>query len=241
MRKVIAIAFIMLAEFSARGSRADAGLIYDNGPINGQETGVVQDGIDTGAYPIMTGGLGGNELTNSFTVASASHLTHATFGIWAPPEGFSRIDIQYAIGTTPFGSDVALNFLLHPTNMEFLFTNNNARHVYKMTFDLDADVPPGTYWITLFGLGGGNHLRVDANNGPSLAYYALSHRLFDGSPPLESDYLAIPSSSFQIYGDGELSAVPEPSSLALLMTGIVGSLCVWGKRQRRNPSTAANS
>jgi PEP-CTERM motif len=190
---------------------ANADLIYSNGPLNGEE-----NGLGTSKYA-LTGGGANLEITNSFVVNTPSHLSSVVFGIWLNPMIGLPPSVYYAMGTSPFYSDVAIDISEPANSFEFQFTNQAGFNIYKASFLLDTDVQPGTYWFSLGGLGGGYF--VDTNGGPSTAFYGISSRLDDGLLPTSDNIISIRSSYFEIHGESQ-TAVPEPSSILLMCVGL---------------------
>ncbi len=179
---------------------ASAGVIYDNGPINGT----------LGAWTIDEG----IAASDSFLLTSSATLTGVDFGDWIDP-GATPVSVQWGIGTSPDytnsagggGSPVAAL-----TNV-FLGTNGAGYDMYTSSFSLpDITLPAGTYWLSLQNAttSNGDYLYWDINNGTSVAYVStignVANVLFPGSN----------SDAFQI-----LSSVPEPASIALAVPALL--------------------
>lgn len=196
-----------------------AGIIYDNGPINGEE-----NGLGTSKYE------GIYEIANSFFVPSPSSLTSVSYAIWVNPITGRPPTVYYTIGTSSFGSDIAVDYSEAANTWDFLFTNQAGFSIYSASFQLDTNVQSGTYWITLGSLGGGYF--VDSNGGPSTAFLGNSSESQNGLPPTPDNTYSIPSSSFQIHGEQQ-AAVPEPSSMLLFCSGFGCLLIRHAKKRRR--------
>jgi hypothetical protein len=201
MRRIV-ISLAALAAIFGGSARATAGLVYDNGPVNGT--------ID--AFNVSSG----LAVTDSFTVASSTDLVEAQVGLWVV-SGDVPSTINWMIGTTQFGSDIAAGTATPFDTLTYLFTNSEGADVYESTFTILGSVDPGTtYWLTLQNgsTADGGFLFWDENVGPSVA--------------VDSALGSIPSESFQLFDDSVVAA-PEPASLTLLALGIPG---VWAASRR---------
>jgi hypothetical protein len=171
-----------------------ADLVYDNGLINGT----------INAISISSG----YSESDSFIVSSATTLTEVQAGLWGG--GGTPAELDWSIGTSPFGSDVssATDAALISTPAGF----SGITPLFESTFSVTGTVAPGEYWLTLM-----NAIPVsvgwDVTNGPSTAYEISTDNRLPGSQ------------SFQVYG------TPEPSTLVLAALGAAG-LFLAARRRR---------
>jgi hypothetical protein len=197
------MALATVAAIFGGSARARAGLVYDNGPVNGTVT----------AFTISSG----FSVTDSFTVTSATDLVEAQIGIWVH-SGETPATINWMIGTAQFAGDISAGTVVPFDTTTFLFTNAAGADVYQVTFAIDGSVDVGTtYWLTLSGgsTDSGDQLFWDENAGPSMA--------------TGSSAGSIPSESFQLF-DASTVVTPEPAGLILLALGVPG---VWAASRRR--------
>jgi len=180
---------------------------YDNGPINGT----------TDAWTINFGYV----VSHTF-VAGGSNVTGFSFGVWEFP-GDVMTSVQWSITSeendgTLYGSGTASGSSLTD---KFISTN-------QFGFDIDLisvtglNVPEtsGTkYWLNLFNAAvpSGDPVYWDENSGAGCRGTGCP------SSASESAVGTIPSEAFTIGGSGTSpSTTPEPSSIMLFGSGILG-------------------
>ncbi len=188
--------------------------IYSNGPINGT----------TDAWTINSGFVVSDTFTTSGGISAA-----LAFGAWAFP-GDVLESAEVSITSSEFGgttySDQIVNF-----SQSGCSGNQYGFNVCTETgmFEFAVNLAPGTYWVNLSNavVNTGDPIYWDENSGPSSAS--------------ENSVGTIPSEAFTIGGCGvngmycttTTSSVPEPGSLSLLGSGILGvaSLLRWKMRR----------
>ncbi len=187
--------------------QAKADLMYNNGPINGT--------VD--AWTISQG----DQVSDSFTLSSATTVTGVQFGVWAIP-GDTMTSVDWAISTGPTGGGVGdgsqpsgiIASGTASTSTAFQYTSVYGYDIDLINFSLSTPVAAGTYYLSLQNavVPSGNSSYWDENEGPSTAYENYYGNLANASIPGTTG-----SESFQLYG----SAVPEPSSARSFSDGLV--------------------
>ena len=214
---------LMTAEVSADT------LLYDNGPdaFNFQATDFIS--FSAGVTQLVT-----NQVTDDFTLTAASTLDKVVFAeLSLVPNGSASVPqfVNYAIGTTPFGTDAmgphtaggtAAPILTPTGTMQLTPAGSGEAHDYSASFGLpDIFLPAGTYYLTLDAATNTGPLAndywsvTDATSGNAMA------RSIDGAIST-SDLNNEPS--FQIYGIvGAIppNTAPEPGTWGLLMLGLL--------------------
>jgi autotransporter-associated beta strand protein len=176
-----------------------AGLVYDNGPINGTINGwTISNGF---------------QVSDSFRLTQPTTLTSAQVGLRVT-SGAVPASLQWTISTQPTGGGVAngnaptgiiASGTATPTNtfQSQVTQAGNTFDIYESTFALNATLPAGTYYLSLgpnsTASGGSSSsptLYWDENDGASSAYSNIQ------SPgPIAG------SQSFQLYSSGATQTV----------------------------------
>jgi len=184
---------------------AAAQILYDNGPINGQ----------TDAWTINFGFV----VSDSFTISTGnSTLNGLSFGAWLFP-GDILESAQVLISSEEFGGTIYFNQQVNFVQSG-CFLNQYDFDVCTETGSFNGPtLANGTYWLNL--------LNAVTNTGDP-AYWDENSGVGCTSPGCPS--LAgpggegtLPSEAFSILGTSSgTGSVPEPASLALLASGVLG-------------------
>jgi len=184
---------------------AMAQTLYSNGPVNGT----------TDAWTINFGFV----VSDSFTVSSGSFpIDGLSFGAWTfPGDVLESAEVQ--ITSAEFGGTTYFDQVLSFTQSG-CSGNQYGFDVCTETASLNEfSLAAGTYWLNLDNavVDDGDPVYWDENSGPSSAS--------------ENSVGTIPSEAFTIYEDcfdgssapcGPPPTAPEPSSIMLFASGVVG-------------------
>jgi len=172
---------------------------------------------------------------NSFSLNAASVVQGATFGLWVPA-GDTVQSVNWAITTTPFDTNggttlatgTATGLSNTPTSA-FPDVNIDAETISFAGVTLSATT---TYWFQLFDATSstGGEIDWDESNGPSVGYQSFFTGVNNGNlccGPAQTPAVT-GSDTFQLLGapippvNPTIESTPEPGSLMLLSTGLVG-------------------
>ena len=195
---------LVLAVASASGQ-----VLYENGPLNGT--------VD--AWTINYGYF----VSDTFTLTGNATVGGFDFYTWTFP-GDKPLTVDWSItsgadGGTLYGSGIA-NLL-----DSFISTNQYGYDIHKDTVSgLNVGLNAGTYWLNLQNAttSQGNPLYWDENSGIGC------HS--PGCPSQATTIEPIPSESFDMTGTSRSEGTPEPGSIMLFGSGVVG---VGGLFRRR--------
>jgi hypothetical protein len=180
---------------------AAAQTLYSNGPVNGT----------TDGWTINFGFV----VSDTFSLSSASTLTGVNFYSWVFPGDIVN-SVELAITSSEFGGttyyDQVVNFTASNCSANQLGYNVCLESSVGMT---PVNLASGTYWLNLENACcTDDPLYWDENSGPSQAS--------------ENSVGTIPSEAFTVFGTAgtsttsTTSTTPEPSSVMLWGSGIVG-------------------
>jgi len=208
---LLTILCLMLAVAPAMADTA-----YDNGPYNGT----------TDAWFINFGFA----VSDSFTGGWQGYIDGFHFVYWDASTTDVLTTVDIGMGSTPFGTDLFFGTLTDVTNT-FLTTNQYGYYLFQADYTFG---PTWTYYLqgyvtlqnacTTSGCSVSNPIYWDENSGvgcqsqgcPSTAY--------------ENTLGSIPSEAFTITGRRDYSTTPEPSSIMLFGSGILGLAGVLRRR-----------
>ena len=184
-------------------------------------------GCNTDAWTINFGYV----VSDSFTISSFIPMQGFDFVVWALP-GDRMTSVDWSVtsaefGGTTYGSGTAATTLTRDQGLNQYGYDIQTYNVLGLNVYLNS----GTYWLNLQNavVPSGDPIYWDENSGPSKAS--------------ESALGTIPSESFDITGtftcangpcgDAPSGSTPEPGTLALFGSGIVGLAGLAGGLRRR--------
>jgi PEP-CTERM motif len=207
---LIAFAAVVLVPASAQ-------VIYNDGPINGT----------TDAWTINFGFI----TSDTFTVSSGnSTLTGLSFGAWLFPGDILQ-SVQLTMTSEADGGTIYFNQVVSFTasgcsGNQFGFNVCTESGSFSGPTLLN-----GTYWLNLQNaiINDGDPVYWDENSGVGCTSPGCPSQAQQNGCLKGSDQPCIPPESFTLYGE-PVGTVPEPSSVLLLGSGILGVVAVVRRR-----------
>jgi len=149
-------------------------------------------------------------LTDSFTLSQTSTITGADLVAWIDP-GASLDSLEWSIGTSQF--DTSLGSGTADPTAGSLLGHDGGYDIFEETFSIPSlTLGPGAYYLTLQDA-------VASDSGPVL--WEVSNGSSTGEQYVPNvGTVSTGPNLFDILGTA--SATPEPSSLLLLSTGLLG-------------------
>jgi hypothetical protein len=206
-------------------------LVYDDGPINGTSNSLFIDGV---------GGPFGQSISDGFTPVNnfTGNIT-VTFGEWVA-SGTHPTGVSYGIGTQNFGGTITAATGFTST---LLCTNGSAYNggicaggfgydVYESSFTASGSFSTGAEaWLTLTGAtdsGGTGFNGWDFFNGPATCDFEVGTIVPGGGSSCGFN-----GEAFTITTAGGTGTTPEPSSILLFGSGILGLAGVLRRKLTR--------
>lgn len=206
--KILVAALSALALCVAIALPASAGVIYDDGPINGT----------TDAWTINFGFV----VSDTFTVSSGnSTIASLVFGAWLFP-GDTLNSAEVSMTSDLFGGTVYFDQMVN-------FTQSGCslnQYAYDVCTETGSFLGPtlsnGTYWLHLQNaiVPSGNPVYWDENSGIGC--------MSPGCPSQADTSEPISPESFTLYSSP--SAIPEPSSIILFGSGMLGLAAILRRK-----------
>ncbi len=234
MKMRIALLSLLTILCLALCSTAFAGVIYDDGPIDGNTNGLFIDG---------PGGAFGQTISDGYMATGSGTPGVLTFGEWTAV-GSTPTAINWAFGSTSFGTDLGHGSgVIDLSTSHDLGPNPFGFEIWETEVNLSGgtgllpQTMGGTYYLTLNGatdsLGGSD--AWDINNGAATCFF---------ENPAGSGPCGFPGESFTISTSATTTTsttsttttsgtTPEPSSIMLLGSGILGLAGVLRRKLTR--------
>jgi hypothetical protein len=189
----------------------------------------------------------GYSVSDQFILGSADTITGVNFGAWlSPGDTFDSVTWTISSGDTYDGLGTIYGSGTASTSLDSSVTpyeNSDGDDVASETFSIsDLDLSAGTYFLTLDDADTaiGNPAYWDINNVQDVSYESSSGNNasncnagqdYDNDP---ATYTGNCAEAFQILGTSTTTAAPEPSTLSLLVGGMLALGC-FRKRLRKSP------
>jgi hypothetical protein len=188
--------------------------LYENGPINGE--------VD--AWTINFG----FEISDSLVISSGnSTVTGLSFGVWLTP-GDVLESVEVTLSSQPLqGGTIYFDGIVN-LNQSGCFLNNFSYDVCTVAGSFNGPaLNNGTYWLTLQ-----NAISVDGDP----VYWDENSGVGCHSQGCPSEGInnilggTLPSEAFTILGSSQTGSTPEPASLILFGSGVIGALGILRRK-----------
>jgi len=191
---------------------------YNDGGIDGHDRDLPVIGPN---YP------GGIDISNGFVAAASGTPTTLEWGEWS---AFAPTSFSYELGSAAFGTDLGSGTVaLNASNSHFLFSNSFGYDIYDVTIGITpaALTAGNTYWLSLSNGDDAQHSGTEAwdlpnggSGGPATCNFRQSGTNF-GDCGLGGEAFTL---------SGCCGPVPEPSSIMLFGSGILGLVGVLRRK-----------
>jgi hypothetical protein len=168
-------------------------------------------------------------VSNEFTLTQAETITGFTFDVWADP-GDSLSSVEYSIGNSPNGTDEATG----TANTSGVFEDLNSRdyEIYTESASIPSvSLAAGTYYFTIQDAVGttADQIFWDQNDGSSIGYTTGGGSISSYDCNVFKNCGLSGGETFTLTA-ASVSTTPEPNSLLLFGTGIVGLTFLMRRR-----------
>lgn len=198
--------------------------LYNNGPING----------DIDAYAINSGFI----VSDTFTLTSSSStLTGMQFGAWVFP-GDVLQTAEVSLTSSPDGGTTYFDQTVNFTQSNCGGGSFGLNYCTETTSFSPVQMAAGTYWLNIqnASVPNGDPVYWDENRGEGCTSPGCPSEGYDSMTTTSESPIglgSIPSESFTILGSASGGgSTPEPGSLLLFSSGIVGA-AAWLRRGRK--------
>ncbi len=203
---------------------ASAQTFINTGPINGNLNAFFIDG---------PGGPFGQSISDQFVSTATGTAGTLNFGEWTL--GGNPTVVNWSLGTSSFGSDIASGG--GAVTSTFIGNNSFGYGIYNTQISISGAMTSGnTYYLTLSGAndaGGSQFDAWDDNESLLASCYFENPNGSGGCPTTESEAFTITGSTTTTSTTSTTSTTPEPSSIMLLGSGILGLAGVLRRKLSR--------
>ena len=197
---------------------------YNDGAIDGNDNGFFITGP---SFPNIAGSF--QDISNGFVSAASGNANTLEFGEWIA-NGITPSSIGYELGTSAFGTDLGSGTVaLNASNSHFLFANGFGYDIYDVTIGITpaALAAGNTYWVSLSNATDAGNSGTEAwdlpnggSGGPATCNFRQGGTNF-GDCGLGGEAFTL---------SGCCGPVPEPSSIMLFGSGILGLVGVLRRK-----------